>query len=110
MDVDVQDEVVDALAEGPVAAGLEVAGRIDEGRAAGERLGPHDRLAVDVGGRRGGAHSIAAQVAGHPELAADLVGLRRRTAGTRRGNPSGRSSPATSAARAAWQRSRRPPT
>ncbi len=75
VDVDMQYEVVDPLAEGPVAAGLEGARRVLEGRATGERLGRDDRFAIGVCRRRGRPALDRTEVAGDPELAADAVGL-----------------------------------
>ena len=51
MDIDMQHQVVDPLAERPVATGFEGARRVLEGRPAGERLGRNKRFAVGVRAR-----------------------------------------------------------
>ena len=76
--VAVEDEAVDAFAEGPVAQVLDV-GRMALpflGVGRGERLGAEDRLAVDVGrGGHLGATVGRAELGPRPELAHRLVGL-----------------------------------
>ena len=75
VDVDVEHKVIDALRHGPVAAAFERPGGADEERTARECLGGRDRHAVDVRGGRSRAQLDAAQLAGRPELAADVIGL-----------------------------------
>jgi hypothetical protein len=51
LDVNVEHHVVDALAERPVTAGLEVFGRVFKSRAAGEGFGGNEGFAIDVRAR-----------------------------------------------------------
>ena len=77
-------ELVDAFAERPVAARLQVAGRVDEGRTSREGLGPRNRLVINVRGGGCVAQFISAKVAGvplvqkiaiGPELASNLIAV-----------------------------------
>ena len=75
MDENVEHELVDALAERPVAELFKVARRVDKRWPAGERLRPNHGLAVNVRRRRRGAQFQPAEIVVDPELAADLVGV-----------------------------------
>ena len=75
VDIDMQDELVDALAEGPIAALLQTPRRAQEERPARERFREHGSHAIDMGGGRRVPQFDASQAAGLPKLAADLIAV-----------------------------------